>query len=56
MKRTRQIISILIAWVAVLALVAGTALSQDALPSWNDGPGKKAIVELVQATTTQGNP
>ena len=26
------------------------------LPSWNDGPAKKAIVEFVQATTTQGSP
>jgi phosphoserine phosphatase len=28
----------------------------DPLPSWNDGPAKKAIVEFVQATTTQGGP
>jgi phosphoglycolate phosphatase-like HAD superfamily hydrolase len=39
---------------ASLAL-AGQALAQtDALPSWNDGPAKKAIVDFVQATTTQG--
>ena len=39
-------------------LVVGTsALAQtDPLPSWNDGPAKKAIVEFVQATTTQGSP
>jgi phosphoglycolate phosphatase-like HAD superfamily hydrolase len=28
----------------------------DPLPSWNDGAAKKAIVEFVQATTTQGSP
>jgi len=28
----------------------------DPLPSWNDGPAKKAIVEFVQVTTTQGSP
>lgn len=27
----------------------------DPLPSWNEGPAKKAIVEFVQATTTQGS-
>ena len=26
------------------------------LPSWNDGPAKQAVVEFVQATTTQGSP
>ena len=36
---------------------AGSALAQtDPLPSWNDGAAKKAIVEFVQATTTQGSP
>ena len=37
--------------------VAARALAQtDPLPSWNDGAAKKAIVEFVQATTTQGSP
>ena len=36
---------------------AAQALAQtDPLPSWNDGAAKKAIVEFVQATTTQGSP
>ena len=49
-------------WAQVLLLVAVLAgapwaLAQtDPLPSWNDGPAKKAIVDFVQATTTQGNP
>jgi phosphoglycolate phosphatase-like HAD superfamily hydrolase len=41
--------------LAALLLVAGQSLAQtDPLPSWNDGAAKKAIVEFVQATTTQG--
>jgi hypothetical protein len=49
-------------WGHVLLLVAALAgapsvLAQtDPLPSWNEGPAKKAIVDFVQATTTQGNP
>jgi len=45
----------------VLAIVASLvfgwpALAQtDPLPSWNDGPAKKAIVQFVAATTTEGN-
>jgi hypothetical protein len=47
-------------WAQVLLLVAVVAgapwaLAQtDPLPSWSDGPAKKAIVDFVQATTTQG--
>ena len=38
-------------------IVGGTAQAQtDPLPSWNDGATKKAIVDFVQATTTQGSP
>ena len=46
----------------MLALAIGTsvwgqsAAPADPLPSWNDGSAKKAIVEFVQATTTQGGP
>ena len=32
------------------------AQAQDPLPSWNDGAAKQAIVEFVQATTTEGSP
>ena len=43
--------------VCALLLVFAQAHAQtDPLPSWNDGPAKKAIVEFVQATTTQGGP
>jgi len=37
-------------------IVGGAAQAQtDPLPSWNDGAAKKAIVDFVQATTTQGS-
>jgi phosphoglycolate phosphatase-like HAD superfamily hydrolase len=39
-----------------LGLVAAVARAQDPLPSWNEGPAKKAIVDFVHATTTQGSP
>jgi hypothetical protein len=38
----------------LLALATGAQAQSDPLPSWNDGPLKKAIVEFVQTTTTQG--
>jgi phosphoglycolate phosphatase-like HAD superfamily hydrolase len=41
---------------ALLALGAQARAQSDPLPSWNDGAAKKAIVEFVQATTTQGSP
>jgi phosphoserine phosphatase len=37
-------------------LVAQASAQTDPLPSWNDGATKKAIVDFVQATTTQGGP
>jgi len=45
--------------LALAVLLAGSApaLAQsDALPSWNDGPAKQAIVDFVHATTTEGAP
>jgi len=41
---------------ALLALGSSVQAQTDPLPSWNDGAAKKAIVEFVQATTTQGSP
>jgi phosphoserine phosphatase len=43
-------------FTATLTLFAGTALAQDALPSWNDGASKTAIVEFVARVTRQGGP
>ena len=41
--------------LAVLAL-ALSVQAADLLPSWNDGPAKKAIIEFVQATTDKASP
>jgi phosphoglycolate phosphatase-like HAD superfamily hydrolase len=41
---------------ALLALATHALAQTDPLPSWNDGAAKRAIVEFVQATTTQGSP
>jgi hypothetical protein len=41
---------------ASLTLAAQALAQTDPLPSWNDRAAKKAIVEFVQATTTQGSP
>jgi len=48
----------LLALVVAAGLAAGAqAVAQtDPLSSWNDGAAKKAIVEFVQSTTTQGGP
>jgi hypothetical protein len=45
-------ISTLLALLLV-AFVSGTAAAQDFLPSWNDGPAKKAILEFVAAVTDE---
>ncbi|HEV2054294.1 MAG TPA: HAD family hydrolase [Methylomirabilota bacterium] len=43
--------------LAALLVVFGQAHAQtDPLPSWNDGPAKKAITEFVQATTDKASP
>ena len=38
-------------WLAVPAQAA-----DDPLASWNDGPAKQAILDFVNATTTEGSP
>jgi phosphoserine phosphatase len=45
------------ACLVILALCAtawGVQAADDPLPSWNDGAAKQAIVEFVEATTTEG--
>ena len=45
-----------ISLVAVaLACTAAVAGSQDPLPSWNDGPAKKAIMAFVYDVTREGS-
>src|SRR5262245_33859222 len=46
----------LVALSALLVLGLSAHAQTDPLPSWNDGPAQKAIVEFVQTTTTQGSP
>ncbi len=42
---------------AAATLLAGRALAQSApLPSWNEGPSKKAIMAFVSAVTQEGTP
>src|SRR5262249_45213851 len=45
-----------IALALVCALAMDARAQTDPLPSWNDGAAKKAIIDFVQATTTQGSP
>lgn len=48
---------LLLAWVALVATIGinlPVAIAQDALPSWNDGTAKAAIVEFVARVTRQG--
>ncbi|HEY2356065.1 MAG TPA: hypothetical protein VGH86_01340, partial [Phenylobacterium sp.] len=49
----RPLRSGLAALVAAVLLPA-LAWAQDALPSWNDGPAKQAIVAYVAEATTPG--
>src|SRR3954451_17553074 len=42
----------LAAWLSGAAAHAQT----DPLPSWNDGPAKQAVLDLVHATTEAGSP
>jgi phosphoglycolate phosphatase-like HAD superfamily hydrolase len=53
MRSNRQP-TLLSAALAAMALLVTVARAEDPLPSWNDGPAKKAIVEFVQATTSEG--
>ena len=41
---------------AALALVAGTAVADDPLPSWRDTGPRKAIVAFVDRVTKEGSP
>ena len=56
MKTTRRLNLLAVVLVGALALGTTVAQAADLLSSWNDGPAKQAIIEFVQATTTQGSP
>ena len=55
MKRTLRSLAGCVLGV-LASFAAAAALAQDPLPSWNDGAAKKAIVDFVKSTTTQGSP
>ena len=55
MKRTMINKMICAEFVCLLGF-AHVYAQTDPLPSWNDGPAKKAIVELVKRTTEKGSP
>ena len=43
--------------ITFLLLLAGVAHAQaDPLPSWNDGPNKRAIIDFVSRVTKEGSP
>src|SRR5262245_43162208 len=46
----------LVAGLLLLVSCGAAAGADDPLPSWNDGPAKKAIVEFVGKVTKEGSP
>jgi len=48
--------SISAVWVALLISTSAAAQGEATLPSWNDGPTKRAIVEFVGAVTNEDSP
>ena len=53
---SRRASALLLALCTLLLLAAPAGAQTDPLPSWNDGPAKKAIVEFVQSTTDKASP
>ncbi len=51
-----QRIGLLLTLLVGLGASAQALAQADPLPSWNEGPAKKAIVEFVQATTDKASP
>ena len=45
-----------VALLLALAFATSIARAADPLPSWNDGPAKKSIVDFVTKVTTEGSP
>jgi phosphoglycolate phosphatase-like HAD superfamily hydrolase len=50
--RVQSALSLLLTLIAVF--ISPTANAGDALPSWNDGPAKRALTEFVAAVTDEG--
>lgn len=56
MPSSRTIHRMFLGGLAALMLSAPAWAQGDPLPSWNDGPVKQSIVDLVTAVTTEGGP
>jgi len=56
MKQTMRAGALLIGLVAGLAWATQALAQTDPLPSWNDGPAKRAIVAFVNITTDKASP
>src|SRR5262245_65724086 len=52
----RSSLVILLLWVLGAPLGSGQSDRVDPLPSWNDGPAEKAILEFVARVTKEGGP
>jgi phosphoglycolate phosphatase-like HAD superfamily hydrolase len=48
--------SLVLALLSVAVVFAARATAAEPLPSWNDGPARKAILEFVERTTMPGAP
>jgi phosphoglycolate phosphatase-like HAD superfamily hydrolase len=53
-RRTEKLVTV--AFACTVVFIATKTQAADPLASWNDGAAKQAIVEFVNATTTQGSP
>jgi len=42
--------------LSAVAFATSIACAQDPLPSWNDGPPKKSIIDFVEKVTKEGSP
>ena len=56
MKTIRRQNLIAAALVGALAFTTTVSRAADPLPSWNDGPAKKSIVDFVAKVTKPGSP
>src|SRR5688572_22707668 len=48
--------ALVIALFVALGIPGERAQAEDALPSWNDGPARRAIVDFVKTTTDPSSP
>jgi len=51
-----RMMSLVLALLSVAVVFAARATAAEPLPSWNDGPARKAILEFIERTTTPGAP